>query len=413
MNGSDSGMWTGTSRSGRRANFKWSALLWSLIYPQGRQRILPTVSGVLLIGLSLGIGLAAYNASNNILFITLSLLLACLILSGVLSWLNFRRVSWRLQVAPPLRAGQEAVVTLDVRNGKRVLPTYGLWFDVAARSLEGDGVGRAETTFTARGAEVKAALARAEQALAKEKLFLATRLDPGGAARLEWEFRPTRRGYVRVELESVGSLFPFGFLKKSIGAELREHVVVWPAPVEYRRLAVASARRAWGGERVTRAGSGSDLLALRRYVMGDSHRLIHWKASARTGRLLVRQFAAESAEAFSVWVQTGGGRWTRAEQFELLVSFAATLAEDLFRAERLANVALDNEPPIAVRQVRDLEGFLDRLAVVTMESETKRSARVSREDGAGMARRRNLVTFSEDGPRGVAAYVEGQKMAAA
>ncbi|HYD84424.1 MAG TPA: DUF58 domain-containing protein, partial [Opitutus sp.] len=99
---------------------------------------MPTVSGVLLIGLSLGIGLAAYNASNNILFITLSLLLACLILSGVLSWLNFRRVSWRLQVAPPLRAGQEAVVTLEVRNGKRVLPTYGLWFDVAARSLEGD-----------------------------------------------------------------------------------------------------------------------------------------------------------------------------------------------------------------------------------------------------------------------------------
>lgn len=401
----------------KRQRFSWSALLWSLIYPQGRQRILPTVSGVLLIGLSFGIGLAAYNASNNILFITLSLLLACLILSGVLSWLNFRKVTWRLQVAPPLRAGQEAVVTLGVRNEKRVLPTYGLWFDVAARSLEGDGVGRAETTFTARGAEVKAAMARAEEALAKEKLLLTTRLDPGGETRLEWEFRPARRGYVRVELESVGSLFPFGFLKKSIGAGVRERAVVWPAAVEYRRLAAATARRAWGGERVARAGTGSDLLALRRYVMGDSHRLIHWKASARTRRLLVRQFAAESAEAFSVWVQTGGGRWTRAEQFELLVSFAATLAEDLFRAERLASVALDDETPRVVRQVRDLEAFLDRLAVVTMPAEKQKartmSGEVAARESAAMARRRNLVTFAEDGPRGVVALVEGVKLAAA
>ena len=31
----------------------------------------------------------AYNSSSNILFITLALLLACLVLSGVLSWLTF------------------------------------------------------------------------------------------------------------------------------------------------------------------------------------------------------------------------------------------------------------------------------------------------------------------------------------
>ncbi|NJO55918.1 MAG: vitamin B12-dependent ribonucleotide reductase, partial [Rhodospirillales bacterium] len=51
----------------------------------------------------------------------LSLLLTCLILSGVLSWLNLRGVRWRLQLAPPLRAGHDAVVGLDLRNGKRFL----------------------------------------------------------------------------------------------------------------------------------------------------------------------------------------------------------------------------------------------------------------------------------------------------
>jgi uncharacterized protein (DUF58 family) len=35
-------------------------------------------------------------------------------------------------------------------------------------------------------------------------------------------------------------------------------------------------------------------------------RLIHWKASARAGQLLVRQHSAESAEGFSIWVDPVG-----------------------------------------------------------------------------------------------------------
>ena len=76
-------------------DFKWSTLLWSLVFPARRERIVLTLPGLLLIALSLGIGSAAYNTANNILFIALSLLLSCLILSGVLSWLNFSGVRWR------------------------------------------------------------------------------------------------------------------------------------------------------------------------------------------------------------------------------------------------------------------------------------------------------------------------------
>src|SRR5215218_6766613 len=88
-----------------RTPFTWSGLLWSLIFPRRRERIKATTAGVLLVALSMGIGMAAYNAANNILFITLSLLLACLVLSGVLSWINFRRIAWKLQLLPPLRVG--------------------------------------------------------------------------------------------------------------------------------------------------------------------------------------------------------------------------------------------------------------------------------------------------------------------
>ena len=409
MNARDLNAWSGPGLRGVRRRFTWNGLLWSLVWPQRSHRVLPTTAGLVLIGLAMGIGTAAYNSSSNILFITLSLLLTCLILSGVLSWLNLRGVAWRLRVTPPLRAGQEATVTLELRNGKKFLPTYGLWFELAARPIADARDQRPESTWTGRDLDVRKILAQTDAATQRGQLACRKRLDPGDESRLEWIFKPANRGALRVELASVGSLFPFGFLKKSIGTELRADVDVWPAPVEYRRHAVATARRPAGGEHVTRAGSGGDLLALRRYESGDSHRLIHWKASARTRTLLVRQFSAESAEGFSLWLRMDAEVWTKPEQFELLVSFCATLAEDLFRAGRLMSVALDDAPPLPVHRVGDLEAFLDQLAVVRP---AKGNSSLASPSPRAIAKQ-NVMTFAPDGARGVAAYVDGKKAATA
>jgi uncharacterized protein (DUF58 family) len=417
MNTADAGDWHGPGgRSRGRWSFSWRELLWALVFPRTGQRILPTASGIILIALALGIGTAAYNTANNILFITLSLLLACLILSGVLSWFNFKAVAWRLPPPPSLRAGQEAMVTLELRNGKRFLPTYGLWFEVVTNPVE--PMPATPPRDKPKDRPIREILANAEKARQRTRLFLRGRLDPGGSARVDWIFKPARRGRQKLELESVGSLFPFGFLKKHIGSGLRHEIVVWPAAVEYRRRSGAKGRPQPGGERASRPGSGGDLLAVRRYETGDSHRLIHWKASARSGHLLVRQFAAESEETFALWLQTSAGVWRHPEQFELLVSLAATLAEDLFRTGKLTSVALDARPPQPIRRVRDFESFLDELAVVQPAPEAVPGAAAIRSAGSPapgerMAARSNVITFAPDGPRGVAAYVDGEKTATA
>jgi uncharacterized protein (DUF58 family) len=384
-------------------DFKWSTLLWSLVFPARTQRIAPTLPGALLIALSLGMGMAAYNTANNILFIAFSLLLSCLVLSGVLSWLNFSGVCWRLPAGPALRAGHDAVVVLELSSEKKFMPTYGLWFDLRARAV------LVADREDAPRKSVREILAAADKTEAESRLFLRERLDAGGALRLEWSFRPARRGALRLELAGVGSLFPFGFLRKTLGSGLQREVLVWPAAVEYRRWGAAAVWRPLANERVARAGSSADLLALRNYEPGDSHRLIHWKASARAGRLLVRQFAAEGAESFMLWLRTPADVWTRPEQFELLVSFATTLAEDLFRAGKLVGVAVNDEPPLAVRGARDLEAFLDRLAVVERVEEVERNA----EGGKFLSAKQNVITFAPEGARGVSAHVDGEKTAAA
>jgi uncharacterized protein (DUF58 family) len=402
--------WAGPSSSARWwRDFKWSTLLWSLVFPARPESITPTLPGLLLIALSLGIGSAAYNTGNNILFIALSLLLSCLILSGVLSWLNFSGLRWRLATGPALRVGRDAAVALELCSEKKFLPTYGLWFDLRAVAAPLMVLGQIREVPPGEKKSVREILAAVDKAETRARLFLRDRLDAGDEARLEWIFRPTRRGVLRLEMAGVGSLFPFGFLRKTLGGGLRREVVVWPAPVEYRGGGTAVARRPQAGERVARVGSSADLLALRRYESGDSHRLIHWKASARLGKLVVRQFAAESAEGFTLWLRTPAEVWTRAEQFELLVSFAATLAEDLFRAGKLQCAAVNDEPPMAVRGVRDLEEFMDKLAVVECADGEKRKAPGEKV----FLIKPNLITFAPDGARGVAAYVDGEKTAAA
>ena len=100
-------------------------------------------------------------------------------------------------------------------------------------------------------------------------------------------------------------------------------------------------------------------------------------SSARSGALLVRQFAAESSEGCTLWIRTERELWREPARFELLVGFAATYAEDLFRQGRLRAVAIGREAPRPVRGVRDLEELLDRLALAAPVPQNQGSGSLS------------------------------------
>ena len=400
-----SSVWHGPGAPDRgRRGFDWKMLLWALVFPPKRHRISITIPGLFLMGLSMGIGTAAYNTASNILFITLSLLLACLLLSGLLSWFNFMGVSWRLPPAGPWRAGHETLVAVQVKNEKKWLPTYGLWFDFTTHQPPSPWSVKAEKDM-----RVRDVLKAYEKSLSHGHITLRERLEAGGEATLEWGYKPAQRGAAVLELAGVGSLFPFGFLRKNIGAGLRQTVLVWPAQIEYQWWGGAAASAVQLGRRTARAGIGEDLLALRKYAQGDSHRLIHWKASARLGQLMVRQFAAESRDGFTLRLETPAAVWVHPEQFELLCSLAGTLAEDLFSTGRLRRVSINGSPAGDVRSVPDLEAFLDELARLqpVVDREGNNPAPMS------LSVTRNIITFAPEGARGVTAYVDGIPTASA
>jgi hypothetical protein len=86
--------------------------------------------------------------------------------------------------------------------------------------------------------------------------------------------------------------------------------------------------------------SMSDLAfhALREYVVGDDLRHVHWRSSARTGELHVRQYHDTRRSQSTVLVDDTAAAYLRAAEFELALSIAGSLALRLGTDEDVALV---------------------------------------------------------------------------
>ena len=86
----------------------------------------------------------------------------------------------------------------------------------------------------------------------------------------------------------------------------------------------------------TRELSTSDVAfhALREYVPGDDRRHIHWKTTARTGTLMVRQFEETRRSHLAVALSTNLSDYESAQDLELAVSVAGSLGLQAVREQR-------------------------------------------------------------------------------
>jgi uncharacterized protein (DUF58 family) len=70
---------------------------------------------------------------------------------------------------------------------------------------------------------------------------------------------------------------------------------------------------------------------LREYVPGDDRRFVHWKSTARTGTLMVRQFEETRRSHLMVVLSTRLDDYATDEEFELAVSVAGSLGAQALR----------------------------------------------------------------------------------
>ncbi len=242
----------------------------------------PTRAGWIFFALTFGVGFAALNTGNNLLYLVLSLMLAFLILSGVLSESALRGVRVTRRLPQEIFAGAPAPVMLAVANRKRRVPAYALVVEDHARTPGGSerGVGR----------------------------VFVLRVGPRRSDEAIYRLCEPRRGSLHFTRLRVSTRFPFGLFSKSRILEAPEDALIYPA---LEPAPAADARPAAAPEDASRAERGAadaSVAGLRDFVPGDPVRRIQWRASLRRAALVVRESETACRGEVEVRLATGDAR---------------------------------------------------------------------------------------------------------
>ncbi len=147
------------------------------------------------------------------------------------------------------------------------------------------------------------------------------RLEPLSAAEVEYALRPLRRG--RFEFGDIHIRRPssLGLLVLQGRIRARASVKVYPDAARLARYDEAR-RRLWSAEPGTRAhrrrGGGRSFESLRDYVPGDDLGDMAWKATARRGRPIVRNYETERSQNVLLVLDCGRLMTPRVEDLSLL-----------------------------------------------------------------------------------------------
>jgi uncharacterized protein (DUF58 family) len=183
---------------------------------------------------------------------------------------------------------------------------------------------------------------------------------PAGAT-ATWRFgiTPLRRGAHRVLPVTVRILGPLGLAWSQRDLVESETRRVYPQ-IRWRgalgRLLVLAQRRQLGAVRTAFRGHGSDTYGLREYLVGDPPKSIHWKATARHGRLIVRDEVLERRGRLIILLDCGRAMAStdgnRSKLDHALASALAVVRVAAARGDHVSLAAFDNR----VRRVARIRG---------------------------------------------------------
>ena len=145
----------------------------------------------------------------------------------------------------------------------------------------------------------------------------------GSSYQIEYPVDTTRRGVVECGPLVVRRTDPFGLVQADVTIGDIGALMVRPRRRVLPMLPVGRQRDLEGPTKERSEGTSS-FHQLREYVPGDDLRRIHWRSTARTGQLMVRQLVDTTKPELVVIVDSRSGA-SSPEDFEEMVDIAATV----------------------------------------------------------------------------------------
>jgi uncharacterized protein (DUF58 family) len=261
-----------------------------------------------------------------------------------------------------LFANEPLNVTVLLTNASR-LPTAGL---MVLEELEPEPGPEAEPATTAAN---PARQPNARGALAKAGTFV-TMVAGKEQQRATYTIMVRRRGIYRFGDTTLETVFPLGFFHTAAARKCAGRVVVYPRLGEVDTTFFQELEHSLQFiRRAKPSRAEEDFRSLREYREGDNPKWIHWRSTARTQRLLVKEFEEPQAKRVVLLIDTNLQRLgaQRFASFELTLSFAGTVARELLRRGcEVQCAALQPKGKVAraiiSRERRNLDVLLEMLA---------------------------------------------------
>lgn len=143
-----------------------------------------------------------------------------------------------------------------------------------------------------------------------------------------------RRGILTVGPITIGRGDPLGILRRDHTWPGVQTIYVHPVTVPMPSASAGVMRDLEGSVTTTVVDADLSFHAIRDYLPGDSQRHVHWKSTAKTGQLMVRQYEETRRSRIAVVLDTDRSSYANEDQFEMAVSAASSLALQALREGR-------------------------------------------------------------------------------
>ncbi len=258
-----------------------------------------TFPGKGFLALTLGVGAAAINTGNNLFYLAFGMNLSLIILSGILSEGSIRNVRVEIRSASEAFAGRPSLLAVTISAPGKRFPTFSL------SVTPGDPVACAPVRFPD--------------------------IPGGGSAVRVVSWLPTVRGPVPPFPCTLATRFPFGLFEKSRRVQVEApSLLVYPEPGDPCDARLLPPGKPPEGGAAPAGRSGPFVRGARDHMPADPVREIHWKASAKAGRWMVKEREAESDRVVEIRVPVSCPE----ETFERHLSAACALVLRLERERR-------------------------------------------------------------------------------
>ncbi|MFA6242462.1 MAG: DUF58 domain-containing protein [Candidatus Hydrogenedentales bacterium] len=206
--------------------------------------------------------LAAWNTGNNLYYLLYGALASFVLFSAFLSGYSLRKLRVDREAPAAVHREETFAMTVRIENRRRILPSVSVRVENADKP--GVSVGYVMAIPAKRAAII----------------------------RTSGQF--PKRGVYELPDIVLATAFPFGLIETRRRISVPREVVVYPR-VHAVRTAVVEKSRTTGDVPQISQGAGDEFFSLRDYIPGDDLRHIAWRASARTGTLLVKELEKQTA----------------------------------------------------------------------------------------------------------------------